>query len=171
MTTKTIELSEIAVARLTQLGLDQLLTCLEMAPISKLSSGIPALGQVWPGQGGFFAGIARDENGGPDYALILSPAEGDLDSMPWSDALTKSAAFTFEGHSDYKAPTQRQLNLCYANVPELFQKTWYWSSTQYSSYDAWCQNFFDGYQSGLGKGSSDRVRAVRRGPVINSVIQ
>ena len=166
---KLIEFSEAQVSRLTKLGVDQLLRQLESAPIQAPRS-LPALGAEWPGQGGYFAGICRDEDGGPDYALIVSPAEGDLDDMTWVDACAKAAAVKIGDHADYKAPTQRQLNLCYANVPELFQKTWYWSSTQGSAYGAWGQDFNNGYQSTLNKGSSTRVRAVRRVPLINSVI-
>lgn len=170
MNTKTIELNEAAVARLTKLGLDQLLTQFENNA-AHIASSLPVLGAMWPEQGGFFAGIARDENGGADYALIVSPSEGDFANLNWADALAKAAAFTIEGHSDYTAPTQRQIHLCYANVPELFQKEWYWSSTQLSGRNAWCQSFNNGNQDSLFKSINGRVRAVRRGPVINSVIQ
>lgn len=123
---------------------------------------LPALGAIWPGQGGLFAGIARDEDGGRDYALIVSPPVGDFDDAPWADACAKAAAFKCEGHSDYKAPTQRQLNLCFANVPEHFRKTWYWSSTQYSAASAWCQYVTSGHQYAFNKDTNNRVRAVRR---------
>lgn len=168
---KTIELNEAAITRLTHLGLDQLLRQLEQAASVQSNLAIPALGAVWPGQGGYFAGIARDENGGSDYALIVSPSEGDFGSLNWTAALTEAAAFKFEGHSDYTAPTQRQIHLCYANVPELFQKEWYWSSTQCSVLSAWCQDFGYGIQSDLYEDNGYRVRAVRRASIINSIIQ
>lgn len=134
--------------------------------VQVVAGGIPPIGQLWVGQGGYFAGIARDENGGPDYALIVSPSEGDFGSLNWAAALTEAAAFKCEGHSDYASPTQRQIHLCYANVPELFQKEWYWSSTQYSVVTAWCQSFSTGHQSRLSKLSLSRVRAVRRASLV-----
>lgn len=49
---------------------------------------------------------------------------------------------------------------------EALDDVWHWSSTQYapSPYDAWGQDFDDGYQCdyGDGKSSSARARAVRR---------
>jgi len=44
---------------------------------------------------------------------------------------------------------------------EAFDPAWYWSSTQYSSYNAWGQLFGDGYQSSGGKKAAGRCRAVR----------
>lgn len=63
---------------------------------------------------------------------------------------------------DFYLPARRELSLMYANVPELFKKEWYWSSTQYSEAYAWIQRFHNGYQDSHWKGSYHRARAVRR---------
>ena len=71
-------------------------------------------------------------------------------------------AADIDGHADWYLPSRRELALCFANVPDLFKETWYWSSTQYSDYDAWSQNFDYGSQTGIGKKFEGRVRLVRR---------
>lgn len=43
-----------------------------------------------------------------------------------------------------------------------FADRWYWSSSQYSAYDAFCTYFGDGDTGNLGKGYDVRVRPVRR---------
>ena len=56
----------------------------------------------------------------------------------------------------------------YANVPELFQKEWYWSCEQHAGHsdDAWAQTFSYGTQSYWSKDSyAFRARAVRRLPI------
>ncbi|MCY1299411.1 hypothetical protein D9M70_489380 [compost metagenome] len=47
-------------------------------------------------------------------------------------------------------------------MPELFEKGWHWSSTQFSPYDAWIQDFDDGAQYDGHKDDEGRARAVRR---------
>ncbi|MFC3340033.1 DUF1566 domain-containing protein [Paracandidimonas soli] len=60
-------------------------------------------------------------------------------------------------------PSQRELALCWATVPHLFQTDdWYWSSTQYSAHSAWFQSFLNGLQVINYKSYAGRVRAVRR---------
>jgi hypothetical protein len=63
---------------------------------------------------------------------------------------------------DFYLPARRELALMYANVPELFKKEWYWSSTQYSEACAWIQHFYDGGQGDYWKNGGYRARAVRR---------
>jgi hypothetical protein len=52
----------------------------------------------------------------------------------------------------------------YGNVPELFKKSWYWSSTQPAAHAgyAWSQYFGLGNQLSRHKSSELRARAVRR---------
>ena len=78
-------------------------------------------------------------------------------------AAAKVNKLVIEGHQDFYLPSRRELALLYANVPELVETgDWYWSSTQYSSDSAWCQDFGGGRQGYLRKGGNGRVRAVRR---------
>jgi hypothetical protein len=61
------------------------------------------------------------------------------------------------------SPVQTAVEAFHADGPEAFDgSTWYWSSSQYSAYRAFVQDFSDGYQDGSRKGFEWRVRAVRR---------
>ncbi|MDT4813073.1 hypothetical protein FQZ97_460440 [compost metagenome] len=151
----------------------------------------PAIGQYWRGQGGIYAGLMRGENGRPDYHLIVPTApeastkiswgaagEGedgatsDFDGLANTRGLVESehehpaaqwaAGLEIEGHRDFYLPARRELRLCWVNVPELFEKGWHWSSTQFSPYDAWIQDFDDGAQYDGHKDDEGRARAVRR---------
>lgn len=46
-----------------------------------------------------------------------------------------------------------------ANLPEL-KESWYWSSTEYNSNNAWNLYMFNGYRTTSGKGSYTYVRPV-----------
>jgi hypothetical protein len=48
-----------------------------------------------------------------------------------------------------------------ANSGSNFSTNSYWSSTEYSNYIAWKQNFGNGFQFDFNKIDSNRVRAVR----------
>ncbi|MCO6057347.1 DUF1566 domain-containing protein [Pseudomonas sp. MOB-449] len=156
------------------------------------SDYIPALGQYWPGEGGVNAGLMRGHDGTPDYYLIVPfgddaefedlayggrGTEVDGAASPW-DGLANTRAllasgnehpaakaadgFTREGHLDFYLPARRELQLCEANVPEVFSKVWHWSSTQYSAHGAYYVYFTDGYQYYGVKYYEGRVRPVRR---------
>lgn len=152
----------------------------------------PAIGQFWPGQGGFYAGLVRGESSLPDYHLVVPSAEhGEVKEITWGSAgqkednsenewggaantacLTASehshpaaewaAGLSIDGHSDFYLPSRRELRLCWVNLPEQFAKEWYWSSTQCSPGYAWVQLFVDGFQDNAHKYSEFRARAVRR---------
>lgn len=105
-------------------------------------------------------------------------AESDIDGPANTKALTTSAidhpaaqwaaALTIDGHTDWYLPARHELRLCFLTVPELFETDdYYWTSTQYAgtSYDAWVQDFEDGFQSGNHKTNEYRARAVRRLPI------
>ncbi|MCY1531811.1 hypothetical protein D9M68_670500 [compost metagenome] len=152
---------------------------------------IPSLGAYWPGEGGHYAGLVRGENGAPDYYLIVpagTEAEATLayggyghetegassasDGRANTKALLEDGKdhpaakfcgqFTADGHRDFYLPARRELQVAEANVPELFSKAYHWSSTQFSSYDAYLMNFGDGWQSGYDKRYERPVRPVRR---------
>lgn len=161
---------EFAVAPETILR--NLLESLQQRP-QAVKLDVPAIGEPW--QGGIFAGLMRGADGGPDYFLIVSPPETHLKDVQWgaqgkeepeavsewdgmknTRALVNSpnshpaaeqiAAIREGGFDDWYLPARRELSIAYGNVPELFQKEWYWSSTQFSAGYAWCQNFSDGSQ-------------------------
>jgi len=154
------------------------------------TAGAPRIGEVWAGQGGVYAGVARYPDG--DYHLVVADAkEGERDAIKWggygddepnatSDidgkantlalvgsqtqhpAAEWAAGLSIGGHQDWYLPSRRELRLAWVNVPELFQSAWYWTSTQISADAAWYQGFDDGTQNGSAKSGELRARAVRR---------
>ena len=174
-------------SRIIQREFDRLLNyaAIELAP-----AGVPALGSYWPEQGGYNAGLVRSEDGAPDYYLIV-PVLAEQLRAAWggygeevegatssSDGLANTRAlladsnehpaaklaseFTADGHSDFYLPARRELQVAEANVPELFEKAYHWSSSQRSAYGAYGMGFEDGW---LGSGHKDDeflVRPVRR---------
>jgi hypothetical protein len=152
----------------------------------------PRIGDMWPEQGGIYAGLMRGVNGGHDYHLIVPPGpEALAESIAWGaegedepgaasewDGLANTLALTasshshpaaewatslaISGHQDFYIPSRREARLCWVNVPELFTAHWFWTSTQYSRRYAWNQTFDAGSQSNHTKGYEGRARAVRR---------
>jgi hypothetical protein len=154
----------------------------------------PRIATEWPGQGGVYAGIMRGEDGLPDYHLIVpTHSSASIKKIIWSDsyidqpianhefdglanttALCKSAyshpaaqwaaSLKIDGLSDFYLPARRELSLAFATVPELFEKEWHWSSTQYAAHPgyAWLQDFTNGNQGYLPKSNEYRARPVRR---------
>ncbi len=152
----------------------------------------PPIGEFWKGQGGIYAGLMRGEGSQPDYHLVVAVGDqAEVEQITWGAAgqaepaacsewdgrantlaLVESehshpaaewaASLEADGHRDFYLPARREQRLCWVNVPELFAEAWYWSSTQYSPYGAWIQDFVDGYQNGVHKGLEHRARAVRR---------
>ena len=127
---------------------------------------LPPIGKAWPGEGGVFAGLLKGKDS--DYAVIvpLDPAS-DVDPAPWKYAIAAAGKFKTAEHQDYSAATRGELALCFYNLPQLFKKAWYWSSTPYAglaSY-AWYQCFSLGSQYDTRKDYMLRARAVRRLPI------
>ncbi|MFC3340037.1 DUF1566 domain-containing protein [Paracandidimonas soli] len=152
---------------------------------------VPLPGQNWPEQGGTYAGIMRGDDG-TLYHLIVGPEATDIGDQPWGaygkeepgatsiwDGRANTRALVDSKHdhpaaqaihqanagdqfADWYLMAQAESSLCRATCRHLFQKTWYWTSTQYSAHNAWCQSFSDGDQGIIDKSSTGRVRAVRR---------
>jgi hypothetical protein len=134
----------------------------ETKPIELARIVAPQIGQVWEGQGGVYAGIARGRDGAPDYHLIVGP---EFDGELAHEHATKWAAgLQLHCFSDYALPFRKEQALSFANVPELFKQEYYWSREQHASRSgfAWGQYFNDGYQDHWTKDSHVRARAVRR---------
>jgi hypothetical protein len=151
---------------------------------------VPSIGALWAGEGGHNGGLARDADGKP-YWLIVPPTEvssftgewggygtdepgakSDFDGLANTIALCDSTVdhpaaqrcrqLVHEGHNDFYLPAKREGAVLYANVPELFEKVWHYTSTQCSPIIAWGQYFADGYQDYADKYDAGRFRAVRR---------
>ncbi len=150
----------------------------------------PPLGAYWPGQGGYNASLVRGEDGAPDYYLIVPLLTEQLRAA-WggygeevegassaSDGLANTRAlladgnehpaaklaseFTADGHSDFYLPARRELQLAEANVPELFEKAYHWSSSQRSANYAYSLGFEVGWLTSNHKDTEFLVRPVRR---------
>ena len=127
----------------------------------------------------------------PPFALLVSDAAvGELKDVAWgeydkdvpgtasrtdgkanTDAMALASCpaalrvreLTIDGHTDWYLPSLGELNSAAANVPELFSADdWYWTSTQYSRYNAFVQDFEGGNSSWGSKDNGRRVRAFRR---------
>ncbi len=149
----------------------------------------PAIGEYWPGQGGIYAG-RREYPEGLCYVIFAASDVGacafgeygieteatcHIDgrantailvnrggSHPAADA---AYAFTCDGHDDFYLPAIGELNHGWQFTPELFEKEWYWSSSQRSANSAFLMHFDGGIQSVSVKNYELRVRPVRRLPI------
>jgi hypothetical protein len=122
----------------------------------------PPIGEWWDDQGGFYAGLARGRNGAPDYHLLLTePAQ---ENIIWQAAMDWAKTLKIDGYDDFTLPNRSEQALLYANLKDMFNPEWHWSSEQYASdYDyAWYQSFGSGYQDLTRKDYELRARAVRR---------
>ena len=155
------------------------------------ANSIPALGEYWPGQGGFNGGLVAERGDVPAHYLII--AKDDVGAHEWggrgvelkglskTDGYTNTqaligndeerehpaanacAGYRADGHHDFYLPACAELYHCWVNVPDLFAKdTWYWSSSQRSANVAFYVNFAVGNPSNSVKGIELRVRPVRR---------
>ena len=120
----------------------------------------PAIGEIWPGQGGRYVGLAAADDDNPQGHLVLCDMTNDLD---WKAAIEWAKTQSADGHTDLRLPTRFEAALIYANAQQhVDQSRWHWTSTQCSRNTAWVQDFGVGLQYGVGKGGTRRVRLVRR---------
>ena len=150
---------------------------------------IPALGEYWPGQGGYNGGLVAARGDVPAHYLII--AKNDVGAHEWGGrgtelkgtsktdgplntqllcndeedhpAANACAEYKADGHHDFYLPACAELYHCWVSVPDPFAKdTWYWSSSQRSADYAFYMHFGDGGQDSFGKSLELRVRPVRR---------
>lgn len=155
---------------------------------------LPSFGGIVSGESGRLGGIMRGALIGgvrqPDYALIVPDMPAlDLawgvygEEVPGADSLTDGltntqamlakkcppavhiAGLVVDGHTDFYLPARGELWALRANVPELFDKVYHWSSSQYSRSSAIAQDFESGVSGWDSEDNEFRVRAVRRIPL------
>lgn len=149
----------------------------------------PAPGQPWPGQGGIYICTLPAQFGLPARHLVVGTKEAD--DLAWggydadatgaasqTDGRTNTAAlladsndhpaakwaatYTEDGHTDYYLPSRIELLMCFLHAPQVFKTSgWYWSSSQSSRDDAWCQDFEYGDSCASTKDDEFRSRPVR----------
>lgn len=123
---------------------------------------LPPIRSDW--QGGKFAGIMRGRDGGKDYALIKGP---DIGSGNWRDAMEYAAKLKIDAYSDFRLPYRSEQALLFANLPDEFEKDWYWSCEQHPANEvsAFAQNFRNGHQTRIFKDGTCLGCAVRMIPL------
>ena len=122
----------------------------------------PRIGEYWRGQGGIYAGVARGENGQPDYHLILAMKEPQQD-FTWEEAKAYAQTIAAEGHQDFTLPSRFESALLYANLRDKFNTDhWHWTGTEYSAGRAFVQTFDLGNQLYYPASFEARARFVRR---------
>lgn len=145
----------------------------------------PRIGEYWPGQGGFYAGDFRSDDGriyrlivadcdvgtakwGPEGACNLSQCDGKANTRALDDkypAAKLAANHTADEHQDFYLPSRRELQLAAANVPHLFGGDgWYWSSTPRTESYAWAVDFESGSTDRSIRDIEFRVRPFRSFP-------
>jgi hypothetical protein len=109
--------------------------------------------------GTVYVGISPTD-GRPLYAMRY-----DLSGLhTWDGAKTAAAAQAFAGRTDWRLPTEDELNMLYCAQEAIrgFKRdAWYWSSTEYDLNRAWSQGFWYGNRYYYDKGYGSRVRCVR----------
>ncbi len=147
----------------------------------------PQIGDYWIGQGGFYAGDMRGDDG-TIYGLIVADCgdakdvgaakwgpEGQHQLSEWDGlantqalgeihpAAKLAATHKADQHSDFYLPARRELQLACATVPHLFgTDSWYWSSTPRFEDYAWAVDFEFGDTNCNRRLYEFRVRPVRR---------
>jgi hypothetical protein len=156
---------------------------------------LPLFGKYWKGQGGVPYDIEFDAAGKPEFIVVAaSDKKGNLTEVngAYGAAGTEIGANSYrdcaantkkmlaagsplakaatslrnDGHADFVVASQCAVNVLRAKLPELTKGLgWIQSSTEYSAYYAWCQDFNYGGQNTSHKGNERRAFAVRRVPV------
>lgn len=123
----------------------------------------PRIGSPW--SGGVYAGVVRGDAGQRDYHLIANGAEGK--GLSWGNATSWASNLTPYAGRSWILPARRDQAVLYGNLPELFAKGWYWSSTPCApdAAYAWAEYFGDGRQYSFRRLNGLRARAVLRIPV------
>ncbi len=159
-------------------------------PISS-ATGVPAIGEYWPGEGGVNGGLFP--GGDKPYYLIV-PTGSDAEathkwggygeelsgaSCAWDGKANTAylansnrehdhpaaqfcANFERDGHRDFYLMARREASFLEITMPEVFTQAYHWTSTQRSADNAFAMHFGGGSQSSRAKVSELRVRPVRR---------
>lgn len=155
------------------------------------ASGIPAIGEYWPGEGGVNGGLFP---GGDKLYYLIVPTGADAESTlewggygqefdgaksPWDGQANTAylassnrehdhpaaqfcAAFEREGHKDFYLMARREASFLEITVPDVFTQAYHWTSTQRSANYAYYLDFEDGWLGYYGKDGERLARPVRR---------
>lgn len=117
--------------------------------------------QLQPGaeyQGGIIFWV--DESKVHGLIASMEDLSGESD---WDEAVQYCAEYTGGGFTDWRLPTNTELNLLYQQKDLVgeFVRFSYWSATEYAGHFAFFQNFHTGEQDNDFKDNTCYVRAVR----------
>ena len=122
----------------------------------------PPIGDYWGGQGGIYAGVARGENGQPDYHLVLAMTKPQQ-HFTWEAAKAFAQRVTVEGHLDFTLPNRTESALLFANLRDKFDTNyWNWTGEVHSAGRAFGQSFYSGTQYDYTVTTEAPARFVRR---------
>lgn len=161
------------------------------APAAAAASYIPAVGEIWPGEGGVNGGLFLGD--GKPYYLIVptgADAEGEFEWGGYGNELNgaKSAwdgrantddliasddsypaaqfctAFEREGHKDFYLMSRREASFLEITLGDknVFSKSYHWTSSQFSALIAYGVDFVGGWLHSDGKSHERVARPVRR---------
>jgi hypothetical protein len=103
--------------------------------------------------------------GAMNTSMIIATQMADNQSGNFAAKVCADYWVTVDGitYGDWYLPSRYELNLLYLqkNVVGDFADYPYWSSTEYDAYDAWYQDFSDGYQDFDSKDDFNNERAIR----------
>ena len=168
------------------------LASLAISAVPRVSeSGIPAIGEIWPGEGGVNGGLFPGD-GKPYYLIVPTGADAQAE-LEWGgyreeldgaksahDGLTNTAdlvetdtaypaaqfcsSFERDGHKDFYLMSRREASFLEITLgdKDVFSKSWHWTSTQYSAHIAFIMGFGVGWIGNLVKDYERLVRPVRR---------
>lgn len=155
------------------------------------ASGIPAIGEYWPGEGGVNGGLFP--GGDKPYYLIV-PTGADAESnLEWGGygqeldgaksawdgqantaylassnrehdhpAAQFCANFERDGHKDFYLMARREASFLEITVPDVFTQSCHWTSSQRSANHAYTMDFVDGWLFYNVKDTERLARPVRR---------
>lgn len=134
---------------------------------TQTATRIPAINQPWPEQGGIYIG-SRLIDGAVHHVVIPGGTEHDTKDVKFADLeKTVAAAGAINGHSDWRAPDQEDLQLAYINAREHFEQegygSWYWSQTERDGWP-WAVEFEYGRTLNFYRSHEFRVRPFRSFP-------
>lgn len=149
----------------------------------------PAIGEIWPGQGGIYGGIRQYPEGLCHIIFSAEDVPGRHEWGPYGDkvegadsrtdgrantaalitregnhpAAIVAAGYSADGHSDFYLPSAGELHHAWQYLPESFATDrYYWSSSQFSAHNAYIMAFEHGWLINYSKDYERLVRPVRR---------
>lgn len=153
------------------------------------ASGIPAIGEYWPGEGGINGGLFPGGDK-PYYLIVTTGADAEAShewggygdelngaNSPWDGQANTAdlvgvdtshpaaqfcAAFERDGHKDFYLMARREASFLEITVPEVFTQSYHWTSTQRSANGAYLMDFGDGWLNTYHKYDERLARPVRR---------